>query len=97
MPKLSAIPGLPLRGASQPVGLASAPAPAEAAPSDDPIKAIQLLIHESHIKLTAEVEGILVKYENNLRSDIKEVLRRHATGIDKRKTPLDKRATPGNR
>jgi len=65
--------------------------------AEDPIKAIQMLIHESHLKLTEEVEEVLVRYENNLRSEIKDVLRRHASGIDKRSTPLDTRVTPGRR
>jgi hypothetical protein len=47
------------------------------------------MIHESHYKLSEEVEQLLVHYENKLRSDIKDVLRRHAAGIDLRPSPLD--------
>jgi uncharacterized protein YajQ (UPF0234 family) len=58
----------------------------------DPIKLIQTMIHESHYKLTEEVEDLLMRYENKLRQDIKEVLRRHAAGLDLRvDTPLDQR------
>jgi len=62
--------------------------------NEDPIKAIQILIHESHMRLTEEVEHVLVKYENDLREQIKDVLRKHAAGIDKHTTPLDIRAVP---
>ena len=71
---------------------AATPAPAQP-DRDDPIKVIQALIYESHMKLTQEVETLLVNYENQLRTDIKSVLRRHATGIDARPTPLDERAS----
>ena len=49
---------------------------------EDPIKLIQTMIHEAHYALTMEVEKLVVDHENKLRLQIKQVLRRHASGVD---------------
>jgi len=56
---------------------------------EDPIKVIQSLIHESNYKLLEEIDEVLANHEDKLRAQIKDVLRRHAAGIDLRPTPLD--------
>ena len=52
---------------------------------------IQSMIHEAHYSLTMEVEKLMVEHENRLRLQIKQVLRRYASGvaIDTRQTPLE--------
>ena len=64
---------------------------------EDPIKLIQTMIHEAHYALTMEVEKLMVDHENKLRLQIKQVLRRHASGVDLRPSPLDQvRAYPAS-
>ena len=62
--------------------------------SEDPIKLIQTMIHEAHYSLTKEVEKLMIDHENKLRLQIKGVLRRHASGIDLRATPLEQMRPP---
>ena len=58
--------------------------------TNDPIKIIQTMIHESHYELTRDVERIMLEHESKLRTQIKKVLRQHATGlVDLRTSPLD--------
>jgi len=58
--------------------------------SDDPIKQIQDLIHKSHVLLNHEVETLMVKHENQMRAQIKEILALHASNInDSSPTPLE--------
>jgi len=47
------------------------------------------MIHDAHYSLTKEVEKLMVEHENKLRLQIKQVLRRHASGVDLRSTPLE--------
>ena len=59
---------------------------------EDPIKLIQTMIHEAHYALTMEVEKLMVDHENKLRLQVKQVLKRHASGMEEsanRATPLD--------
>ena len=59
-------------------------------PSEDPIKLIQTMIHESHYELSRDIEKLMIEHENKLRQRIKSVLRQHAAGVvDLRITPLD--------
>merc|ERR1719453_2018279 len=51
---------------------------------EDPIKVIQSIIHESNYLLLAEIDELLERHENKLRVQVKDVLRRHAAGIDLR-------------
>jgi hypothetical protein len=69
----------------------SSPAPGSNGPvGEDPIKLIQTMIHDAHYSLTKEVEKLMVEHENKLRLQIKQVLRRHASGVvDARSTPLE--------
>jgi len=82
---------------SSPVASA-APGAASVGGGEDPIKLIQAMIHEAHYALTLEVEKLMVDHENKLRLQIKQVLRRHASGIDARgSTPLEQmRAYPNS-
>jgi len=58
--------------------------------TDDPIKKIQEMIHESHYELTRDIERMMVDHENKLRTRIKQVLRQHAASVaDLRSSPLD--------
>jgi len=57
--------------------------------SEDAIRIIQTLIHESHFALTTDMEVLMARHENKLRMQIKDVLRRHAEGVGLHKTPLD--------
>jgi len=57
--------------------------------SEDAIRVIQTLIHESHFAMTTDMEALMASHENKLRMQIKDVLRRHAEGVGLHKTPLD--------
>jgi voltage-gated potassium channel Kch len=77
-------------GASaQPPTPGSVAAKKEEAEKKDPIKIIQTIIHESNYQLLAEIDELLERHEIKLRAQVKDVLRRHAAGIDERPTPLD--------
>jgi len=88
--------GPPSTGLAAPAG-GPTPSPAPSPPpepvkepaSEDPIKLIQSMIHESNYKLLEEIDEVLERHENKLRVQIKDVLRRHAAGIDLQPTPLD--------
>lgn len=88
---LTTAPSTPKKeGASaQPPTPGSVAAKKEEAEKKDPIKIIQTIIHESNYQLLAEIDELLERHENKLRAQVKDVLRRHAAGIDERPTPLD--------
>lgn len=44
--------------------------------------------------LAQDMDRLMAEHENKLRSQIKQVLRRHAAGIDLRSTPLEQMKTP---
>ena len=75
-------------------GAAAAASSGGGSSSEDPIKLIQTMIHEAHYSLTKEVEKLMIDHENKLRLQIKGVLRRHASGIDLRTTPLEQMRPP---
>ena len=48
--------------------------------NEDPIKMVQIMIHDSHYSLTCELEKLMIEHEHKLRLQIKLVLRAHAGG-----------------
>ena len=62
---------------------------------DDPVAVIQELIRTAHGQLTADVDEMMCKYENDLRVQIKEVLRQYSPEFDTHPTPLTSLKEPG--